>query len=249
MLASSPLQRLCVVLVSTRNPLNMGAAARAMSNFGCPNLRVVQPYEAAFRQARSAVGAEELLANAEEYATVAEAVADCTLVIGSTAVRERELRHPLFSLKDAAPLILEKLADREDRRGKTAVLFGSEKHGLSNQSISHCHWLLHIPTGEKQPSFNLGQAVAICLYELSRESHTEPAFQAQHASATGEDLERMTTVLLQALQASGYLSGHNPQDKEETLRRLIRRMVLDAADTAVWMGMLRQIVWKLRSKP
>src|ERR1700720_3788436 len=83
--------RLRVVLVESRNPLNIGAAARAMSNFGFLHLRVVNPYEAAFREARSAVGAAELLANAEEYRTVAEAVADCTLVVGTTAVRHREL--------------------------------------------------------------------------------------------------------------------------------------------------------------
>src|ERR1017187_9261821 len=84
-----------VVLVTVRNPLNIGTAARAMSNFGFSRLRVVNPYEAAFREARSAVGASELLANAEEYKTVAEAVADCTLVVGTTAVRHRELQHPL----------------------------------------------------------------------------------------------------------------------------------------------------------
>ncbi|HKD14548.1 MAG TPA: TrmH family RNA methyltransferase, partial [Candidatus Angelobacter sp.] len=81
------LDRLCVVLVSTRNPLNIGAAARAMSNFGFSCLRLVNPYEPSFREARSAVGASELLASAAEYKTVAEAVADCTLVVGTTAAR------------------------------------------------------------------------------------------------------------------------------------------------------------------
>ena len=91
--------RLRVVLVATRNPLNIGAAARAMSNFGFLRLRVVIPYEAAFREARSAVGASALLSNAEEYKSVAEAVADCTLVVGTTAVRHRELQHPLRRLE------------------------------------------------------------------------------------------------------------------------------------------------------
>src|SRR5579864_7294795 len=91
-----------VVLVATRNPLNLGAAARAMSNFGFCGLRVVNPYEVAFREARSAVGDSTLLANAEEYKTVAEAVADCTLVIGTTAARNRELQHPLRRLEYGA---------------------------------------------------------------------------------------------------------------------------------------------------
>ena len=111
--------RLHVVLVAVRNPLNIGAAARAMSNFGFSRLRVVNPYEAAFREARSAVGASELLANAEEYKTVAEAVADCTLVVGTTAVRHRELQHPLRRLEYGARLIRKKLA-----AGKVALLFG-----------------------------------------------------------------------------------------------------------------------------
>src|SRR5208283_535354 len=96
------LDNLCVVLVATRNPLNLGAAARAMSNFGFARLRVVNPYEVAFREARSAVGASGLLANAEEHKSVAEAVADCALVVGTTAVRHRELQHPLPRLEHGA---------------------------------------------------------------------------------------------------------------------------------------------------
>src|SRR5579862_4326550 len=101
--------RLCVVLVGTSNPLNLGAAARAMSNFGFLHLRVVNPYEAAFREARSAVGAATLLASAEEYKTLAEAVADCTLVVGTTAVRHRELQHPLRRLEYGTRLIRKQL--------------------------------------------------------------------------------------------------------------------------------------------
>src|SRR5271170_7423983 len=99
------LDNLRVVLVATRNPLNIGAAARAMSNFGVAHLRVVNPYQVAFREARSAVGASKVLENAEEYGTVAEAVADCSLVVGSTAVARRELRHPLRRLESGARLI------------------------------------------------------------------------------------------------------------------------------------------------
>ena len=95
--------RLCVILVSTRNPLNIGAAARAMCNFGFADLRLVQPYDLAFREARSAVGASSVLTDAKVFATVAEAVADCTLVIGTTAIGHRQLQHPLHILKDGAP--------------------------------------------------------------------------------------------------------------------------------------------------
>src|SRR5271166_982287 len=151
-----------VVLVATRNPLNLGAAARAMSNFGFAHLRVVNPYELAFREARSAVGASALLTDAQEYKSVADAVADCTLVVGTTAVRHRELQHPLRRLEYGTRLIRKQLASR----GRVALLFGSEKVGLSNHDLSHCHWLVRIPTREEHISMNLGQAVAVCLYEL-----------------------------------------------------------------------------------
>src|SRR6266571_5515653 len=120
-------QNLRVVLVETRNPLNIGAAARAMANFGFSRLRVVNPYDVAFREARSAVGAAPLLASAIEFATVADAVADCRLVVGTTSVGHRELQHPIRRLEFGARLILRKLPITP-----VALLFGSEKFGLSN---------------------------------------------------------------------------------------------------------------------
>jgi tRNA C32,U32 (ribose-2'-O)-methylase TrmJ len=106
----SEFDRLRVVLVNPRNPLNIGAAARAMSNFGFLRMRVVDPYEAGYREARSAVGASAVLVSAEEFTTVAEAVADSTLVIGTTAVGTRELHHDVRALPDAARLIRKRLA-------------------------------------------------------------------------------------------------------------------------------------------
>ena len=102
---SAEFDRLKVVLVNPRNPLNIGAAARAMSNFGFFRLRVVNPYEAGYREARSAVGASEVLTNAEEFANIGAAVADCTLVIGTTAVGERELHHRVKALPEAARIM------------------------------------------------------------------------------------------------------------------------------------------------
>src|SRR5579863_8770089 len=132
-----------------------------MSNFGFRHLRTVNPYEKAFREARSAVGASDVLEKAEQFKSVAEAVADCTLVVGTTAVRHRQLHHPLERLEHGVPLIRKQL-----RSGRVALLFGSEKFGLSNDDFSHCHWLMHIPTSKQNISMNLGQAVAVSLYEL-----------------------------------------------------------------------------------
>jgi len=234
--------RLRVVLVATRNPLNLGAAARAMSNFGFTHLRVVNPYELAFREARSAVGASALLANAEEYKSVAEAVADCTLVVGTTAVGHRELQHPLRRLEYGARLIRKQLAS-----GRVAMLFGSEKVGLSNEDLSHCHWLMRIPTREEHSSMNLGQAVAVCLYELVRDVKAARSAEKSQRATAGE-AERITAVLLEALHASGYVKPSTAATTAEKVRRLVRRLSLQAADAEVLLGMLRQIAWKLGSR-
>jgi tRNA/rRNA methyltransferase len=242
-------ERLRVVLVAPRNPLNIGAVARAMSNFGFLHLRVVNPFELAFREARSAVGAEPLLARAEEFKTVAEAVADCSLVVGTTALNRREPQHPVQNLTQGARLIRKRLAG-----SGVALLFGSEKRGLSNEDLSHCHWLLHIPTRETHRSMNLGQAVAVSLYELARD--TKSATQAKKTAAgVAADLERLTTTLFDALYASGYVKTRpnnktvpqSPALATEKIRRFVRRLNLSAEDAELFLGILRQILWKLRS--
>jgi TrmH family RNA methyltransferase len=229
------------VLVSTRNPLNIGAAARAMSNFGIRPLRLVNPFDPAFREARSAVGATKVLARAKEYTSVADAVADCALVVGTTAVHHRDLQHTVRRLEYGIRLISNQLAS-----GRVALLFGSEKRGLSNSDLSHCHWLLRIPTDDENISMNLGQAVAVSLYELVRDSKAaKPNDKLKRATAV--ELERITKALLEAMHSSGYLNRRPIADVEDRVRRLVRRLNLPANDTTAWLGILRQIVWKLQS--
>jgi TrmH family RNA methyltransferase len=236
------LDNLRVVLVATRNPLNIGASARAMSNFGVQRLRVVNPYEVAFREARSAVGASELLARAEKYDTVAEAVGDCKLVVGTTvAGARRDLQHRLRRLDQGMRVI-----KRQLKAGPVALLFGSERFGLSNQELSHCHWVMRIPTREQHGSMNLGQAVAVCLYEAVRRAPTNTALpKKEKLSATAGDVERVTEALFEVLRASGYVKPQAADATKENLRRMIRRMTLNVDDTDMWLGMLRQIAWKL----
>lgn len=238
---SSDFDRLVVVLVSPRNPLNIGAAARAMSNFGFSRLRVVNPYELAFREARSAVGASSVLRGAEEYASLAEAVADCTLVVGTTAGRKRELQHPLRLLPGGARVIRSRL-----KSSRVALLFGSEKRGLSNEDFSYCHWLMRIPTREEHGSMNLGQALAVCLYEIARASAPATAPEKLKLATVGE-VEAITQRLLEALTLSGYVKPRAAASTEEKIRRMVRRLAIPASDADVWMGVLRQILWKLGS--
>jgi TrmH family RNA methyltransferase len=235
------LDNLRVVLVQTRNPLNIGAVARAMSNFGALRLRVVNPYEAAFREARSAVGAADLLAKAEKYDEIGDGIEDCKLVVGTTAGARRDLQHRLLRLEDAARVIKKQL-----KTGRVALLFGSERYGLGNEELSHCHWLMRIPTREEHLSMNLGQAVAVCLYELVRGRKIAAAKSAagKKTPATAREVERLTQALLEVLCESGYVK---PQAvaADEKLRRLIRRLELNSNDAEVLLGMMRQVEWKI----
>lgn len=233
-----------MVLVRPRNPLNIGAAARAMSNFGAHRLRLVNPYGVGFREARSAVGATTVLKDAEEFKTVAEAVADCSLVIGTTAVRNRALQHPLKRLDDGVA----DAVHTHIRSGRAGVLFGSEKIGLTNEDFSHCHWLVNIPTVEDHISMNLGQAVAVCLYELARGSSSREPIAEKVEAATAGEIEQISDGMLEALHASGYVKPGNDAVAEKKVRRLMLRLNFHAMDAKVFLGMVRQIVWKLRQK-
>ncbi|MEO8593370.1 MAG: TrmJ/YjtD family RNA methyltransferase [Candidatus Solibacter sp.] len=229
-----------VVLVSTRNPLNIGAAARAMANFGFSRLCVVAPYDVAFREARSAVGAAPLLQKAEEFGTLAEALADCRLVVGTTSVGHRELQHTLRRLEYGAKLISRSLAIEP-----VALVFGSEKFGLSNDDLSHCHWLMRIPTVGQDLSMNLGQAVALCLYELARDPKEAAAEVSRIPPATAAESEQITLRLIETLAKSGYVNPRTAGSTDEKVRRLVRRLKIPARDVPVILGMLRQILWKL----
>lgn len=224
-----------MILVAPRNPLNIGAAARALSNFGFGRLRLVNPYHVAFQEARSAVHAHKILRDAEEFATLAEAIADCTLVVGTTSLGHRELQHTLRPLEYAGKVLRKRLA-----AAPVALLFGSEKFGLSNEDMSYCHWLLRIGT---EGSMNLGQAVAVCLYELVR--NPVPPTPDKRQAATAEELDRLTRLLTEVLEKSGYVHTEGADSK---IRRLVRRLALAGHDADIWLGMIRQIEWKLKSK-
>jgi|SRR5579864_981167 len=233
--------RLVVILVGARNPLNIGAAARAMSNFGFSNLRLVNPYPLSFREAKSAVGASALLRRAQEYETLSDAIADCSLIVGTTAARHRKLDHELHSLPDGAQPIRAQL-----RSGNVALLFGSEKRGLSNQDFSYCHWLMRIPTREGNPSMNLGQAAAVCLYELARAPVLRSKRETPPAAPAAE-IDRLNSILLDALRTSSYIKPTAARATEEKVRRLLRRLRLSPDDAHLLEGMLRQMLWKMRN--
>jgi len=216
-----------------------------MSNFGFADLRLVNPWEPSFREARSAVGASGVLKSARVYESVAEAVEDCVFVVGTTSGARRGLDQSLEPLADVGKTIGKQL-----RSGRVAILFGSEKRGLSNHDLSHCHALLRIPTREEYGSMNLGQAVAVCLYELARSARPGKTF-GKTASKTGKskptsgDLERITRLLAESLRLSGYADARREASVEEKIRRMVRRLDPSPGDVHLLLGMLRQIHWKL----
>ena len=249
-------QRDClnVVLVSPRNPLNIGAVARAMANFGFQRLSVVAPYAPTWREARSAVGAPEVLQNAKSTECLAEAVADCTLVIGTGTLTYRKPEQPVVQLPDLAPRVAQELA----RGGRIALVFGTEKHGLTRDDLSYCHILVEIPTDARQPSMNLGQAVAVCLYELAvravptAEIHANDPAQSvltessSAPSSSSSSLELLASVIEEAMQAAEYSPQGMHSANRHDLRLLLRRLSLPAHDLRRILGLFRRILWRIK---
>jgi tRNA/rRNA methyltransferase len=222
--------------------LNIGAVARAMSNFGFLELRLVQPYDKAWQEARSAVGAAKVLAATQVYDTVQEAVADCSLVVGTASLGHRDLRLTVRRLEYGGRILKRHLASES-----AALLFGSEKFGLSNDDLSLCHWLLRIPTREEHESMNLGQAVAVCLYELVRNPKAPHAEQKRGTGlATAGELEIMERLMDELLLVSEFTHERKATSSRLKLRRFLRRMALSGQDVHVWYGMLRQFLWKMK---
>jgi TrmH family RNA methyltransferase len=250
-----------VVLVSPRNPLNIGAVARAMANFGFEHLTVVAPYEPHWREAQSAVGAEDLLQNARVCDTLAEAVASATLVFGTGTLEPRRPEQPVVSLPDLVPLLKNKSA----HGARVALVFGPEKHGLTRDDLSFCHYLLTIPTDARQPSMNLGQAVAVCLYELASRlpicgsaygsgaesspplAAPSPSEQPDEAAlaATSSSLDRLAGVVEETMLAAGYSPRSMQAANRHDLRLMLRRVAPNAKDTRRILGLFRRILWRL----
>src|SRR5262249_30285978 len=154
-----------------------------------------------------------------------------SLVVGTTSVGHRELQHPLRRLEYGARSIKKRLG-----AGAAALLFGSEKFGLSNEDLSHCHWLMRIPTIDQDLSMNLGQAVALCLYELIRDPKAVSVAPAKVKQASSGATEQVTRLLLKALEKSGYINPVTATSTEEKVRRLVLRLNLTAQDAPVLLG-------------
>ena len=230
-----------------------------MANFGFARLVVVAPYEAHWREAKSAIGAADLLQKAKSAERLAEAVAECTLVVGTGSLDHRKPEQPVIPLPKLVPLIQKELA----RGARIALVFGSEKRGLSRDDLAHCHILTAIPTDPQQPSMNLGQAVAVCLYEIaSRIAPLTGGLGAPGPSllGTGEivanaseslepasarDLDLLAGVVEETMLAANYSPAAMRKANRHDLNLLLRRLALNRRDASRILGFFRRILWRL----
>jgi tRNA/rRNA methyltransferase len=235
-----------------------------MANFGFRRLSIVAPFAVNWTEAKSAVGAPDLLREAKVYDTLAEAVAHCTLVLGTGSLDRRRPEQAILDLPDAAAQIQQAVADLaspENKPHHIALVFGSEKHGLTSDDLSWCHALVVIDTSEAQPSMNLGQAVAVCLYEISRKatgqaSHRPPESNpAPSLSASGPNtaqLDRLASLIEETMAAANYSTRGMRSANGEALRVLLRRLMPSEVDLRRMMGLFRRILWQMeqsRRKP
>lgn len=229
-----------VVLVRPRDPNNIGAVARAMKNFGFHDLWIVTPHPPTWAEVVSAVNASDVLENARVVTKLDEAVADRNFVVGTGDRTRADEAAPLFT-----PLELSRELAQASYR--LALVFGSEKHGLTNEDFSHCHRLLTIPTRPHCPSMNLGQSVAVCLYELVRafpETAPPPPPSAQPPAGASEAAVQLAIEVLH--RADFILPGNEP-DLLRRVRAGLMKYNLSAYDIQMLCGMLRKIKGRMNS--
>jgi len=218
-----------------------------MANFGFQQLAVVAAFAPNWREARSAVGAPELLVNARECDTLAEAVASSTLVVGTGTLTHRKPDQRVVALPNLPAIVRDELR----KGGRVALVFGPEKHGLTRNDLSYCHLMVEIPTDYRQPSMNLGQAAAVCLYELSvgifrqiDESKAAPGGDGLAPSSGA--LELLACVIEETMDAAGYSPRTMLSANRHDLRVLLRRLQPNQLDTRRMLGLFRRILWRLR---
>ena len=223
-----------IILVHPRDPNNIGAVARAMKNFGFTDLVVVAPHPPVWAEVTAAVRAEDLLARARVVPTLGAAIEDRTLVIGTldrTRVEEKQSLFTPFDLSQDPRLATERLA----------LVFGSEKHGLVNEDLSHCHRLMSIPTRPGCPSMNLGQAVAVCCYELVRETAQQEIVPRPPTLATAGAVERALTLALETLRKIDFILPGNEPDLTRRLRTTFMKFGMSHYDVEMLCGILSRI--------
>jgi TrmH family RNA methyltransferase len=227
-----------IVLVEPSHPGNIGAVARAMKNMGLEQLVLVSPRQFPHSEAIArASGADDVLAAARVVTTLADAIAGCGFIVATTS-RARDQYFSVADVRDAAERVL-----REAQRGPAAVLFGSERAGLSNEQLEAAHLLIRIPASESYPSLNLAMAVQVVAYELFRAR----GVQIDTAPAAGPladpvEMERLYEHLAQVLEEIDFRDRtQGGTHLMARLRRLFQRAALDRNEVNILRGILTAV--------
>lgn len=232
------LDRVRIVLVRPRGAGNVGATARAMKNMGLADLVLVQPAPVRRFWAHAlAAHAVDVLEAARTVASLPEAVADCGLVVGTTA-RGGPYRARRLSPREIAPEIL----GRADRQ-RVALVFGPEDHGLTNEDLKACHRVVAIPASPVYPSLNLAQAVIICAYELYLAAGEGQVADEAPEAARADRLQFLCERLQTAFLKIGFLQAENPDHIMFAVRQLFGRAALDEREVRIFLALARQIEW------
>jgi tRNA (cytidine32/uridine32-2'-O)-methyltransferase len=234
------LDKIRVVLIRTTETGNIGSAARAMKTMGLSELFLVNPQEFPSAKATArASGADDLLASATVVESLPQALQGCDLVMGTSA-RLRDLPWPLLNPREAA----EKVLEYADQPGRIAIVFGSERSGMTNEELDHCHFQIHIPANEQYSSLNLAASVQVIAYELrmaqllASDMHVE---QAEEELASRDAMERFYEHLFSVMQGVGYYRPEQPKLLRRRMTRLFNRPMMSHAEVQIMRGFLSMI--------
>lgn len=244
------LARIVIVLSRTQHPGNIGSAARAMLTMGLAELRLVSPQKFPDAQANAmASAAQSVLDAARIYDSLAVAVEDCALVIGSSS-RRRYLGDEPLSPADAAATLLAAAAETTEAGPRVALVFGCERTGLTNEELDYCHRLTTIPSNPVYPSLNLAAAVQVFCWELRRAAiapqpislKSNPEWMGgRFAPSTAEQMEQFYEHFERALLGTGFLDPLNPGLLMRRLRHLFGRARPDSNELNILRGILKSI--------
>lgn len=252
------LQHIRIVLINTSHPGNIGSAARAMKTMGLTDLVLVDPVDftpgvPSVHADAMASGADDILANATVVETLEEAVADVSVVLGTSA-RSRHIPWPLMHPRQAAGKAMEVLANKEGATGqKIALVFGRERTGLTNEELAQCQVHIHIPTNEEYSSLNVASAVQVLGYEmrmaiLAHQGVLEAEYSGQwgvewdNELANQQEMNGFIQHLEQTLVEIDFLDPNNPRQLMPRMRRLFQRAMPDKIEVNILRGILNKVI-------
>lgn len=248
-----------IVLVRPRNPLNIAAAARAARNFGFDDLVVVAPYAPVWEEAKTRKGAAQWMRRARAVPRLLDAIEDCDCVLGTSCLARRRPpeTQPVLSLDTLSSCFRSSRIPKSQFliptiRDRVAILFGSEKRGLTNEDLGYCHAIIRIPTIERAASMNLGQAVAVCCYELrhlrAAIRHVRAMKAATASRAPLSQIIRLTDALEKLLLEVGVSEEGRARKRAGRTRQMLLRWGLTGQDATFLLGLVRDLSWQIRHK-